>query len=116
MLIKLNINSSKLYYNKMNVKLTLRECKMFVFLMEGGCSSIDYSLLVSNVWPERGGGVTLNAVSQLAYRLRDKMKSIGAPVTIKISLHNGCEIKFNKKIIFIIKGKRLFQCKVKAFL
>lgn len=115
-LITLNINSSKLYYNKTSVKLTMHECKMLALLIKSAHGSIDYNLLVNTIWAERGAGVTLNAVSQLAYRLREKMKMIEAPVIIKISMCNSCYIKFNKKIIFIIKGRTFLRYKLKAFL
>jgi DNA-binding response OmpR family regulator len=116
MLIKLNINSSKVYYKNKCVRLTEYEYRMFTYLMNNACVTIDYNVLVNDIWNGRTGGVTLNAVSQLAYRLRDKMRMIGAPLTIKISSSNGCEIKCHKKMLFIIKGKSAFRFKLKAML
>lgn len=85
---------------------------MLAFLIRNARKNIKYSELVSEVWRGREQGVTLNAVSQVAYRLRDKMKTIKIPMTIKISLKNNCEIIHSKRIMVFIKGGGVLQCRV----
>lgn len=88
---------------------------MLLFLIRRVDKNIKYRELVDEIWRERGLVTTLNNVSQLAYRLRDKLKVIMAPFTIKISRKSNCKIMASKKIMVIIKERTLLQSEVVFF-
>jgi DNA-binding response OmpR family regulator len=115
MLIMLSINGEILFYKKAKIKLTTNEFKMLEFLMKERCinkKNANYSELVRHIWGTRECVITLNTVSQLAYRLREKVKVINAPISIRISLNNHCQISFERKTILIILGAYLLQSKI----
>jgi DNA-binding response OmpR family regulator len=113
--IVLSINEGSLSYGRVQTPLTEKEFKMMEFFMKEQLfnkNKVNYDNLVRHVWEGRECVITLNTVSQLAYRLREKMKIINAPITIKISSKNHCHISFWKRCVLVVLDKSLLKSRV----
>lgn len=104
------VQKKTLSFNGDDVVLTKHEYRMFEFLLINvKRGDADYNTMISYVWGARKCVVSLNTVSQLAYRVRAKLKSIGIPVTIKISQHEGPGLIAEKRLVVIKKGNGIFD-------
>jgi DNA-binding response OmpR family regulator len=106
------INNGKVFFKKKRVSLTKYEYKFFEFLIKNMKSS-NYESLLDFVWGQRKCVVSYNTVSQLAYRLRVKLRASGIPLVIRISQKEGPCLKFDEKIIVLKKGDSMWSWRIK---
>lgn len=93
-------------FNGRVVFFTNKEFRMFNFLLTNKKKKeANYEAMINYVWGARRCVVSLNTVSQLAYRVRVKLKNEGIPLTIKISQQEGSSLVSEERILILKKTR-----------
>lgn len=95
-----SINNA-VYKNVCRINLTPHEFIFYRYLSQRESTVIDSRELIHHIWPRRQDTINQNNLSQLAFRVRDKLKTAGIPATIKASLKYGCMMSYEKKFLTI---------------
>ncbi|MBT0724886.1 helix-turn-helix domain-containing protein [Rosenbergiella sp. S61] len=98
-------------YNRKKTELTRNENRMLSFLLNTTKSGRNYDAMVDYIWGDKKCIVSINTVSQLAYRLRSKLKGSHIPLTIKISKYEGPFLKPKRKMVIIKRTERFYRWK-----
>lgn len=88
------------------IQLTEKEMALFLKLKD---DSEDIRTLISQIWQERASVVNQNTLSQLAFRLRIKLKQAAIPLTFTLSLTKGVRIQKDSRCIFILTGNKIIE-------
>lgn len=88
--IKINESNKNVSYKGKTVTLTEKELLLFTFIMK----NLDKGLvptekIIQAVWPDRAELIIQNNISQLLYRVRQKINQAEIPVIISVSLKKG---------------------------
>ncbi|OWF84851.1 hypothetical protein B4914_18505 [Yersinia entomophaga] len=106
-----------LHYDNKKIVLTEKEFLMLQFLLNRRKNnSIPINEIVTHVWKGRESIIGKGNVSQLAYRLRSKLSTIGDVIQISISMNNGGNCKVQRNIITIIASNNGIMCFLVKFL
>ncbi|ORM74391.1 hypothetical protein HA48_04815 [Pantoea wallisii] len=107
MIIFSDIEKAAIYYNGKSVSFTPKEHQFFLIMIQQQGQRLDSQMVIANIWGDRSDIIVQNNLSQLAFRVRDKLKRAGVPVTICASFKRGCILKTEKKI-FILEHRNHF--------
>lgn len=91
----------RIYKNIRPVHLTRNEFRLYQYLSGLSGQTVPSHLLIAHIWPGRHETITQNNLSQLVFRLREKLKRHHLPVSIKASLKYGCVFQHKKAVILI---------------
>ncbi|RDK96003.1 winged helix-turn-helix domain-containing protein [Enterobacillus tribolii] len=92
-----------LHCDNKNIALTTKEFLMLEFLLnkrKHRCIPIEE--IINHVWNGRGSTIGKGNISQLSYRLRNKLSIIGNTIQISISMNGGGRCKVHRNTITII--------------
>jgi len=83
--------------------LTEKEMALFLLLIK---NKRDINEMINHIWRSRAEVINQNTLSQLAFRLRNKLREIAVPFMFTLSLSKGVRTEKRSRCVFIsVKNK-----------